>query len=178
LNAAFSSTWTRCVSTGPVARAACASLGAEAYTLGNHVAVRGAASPWLVAHEIAHAVQQTGQGRDRGRSVGDPETDASRAATFVASGGVASVQASASPGIPQCFRLSSATRKDFPKATAYLRDEMPKVVNEPQLLQALVDAAYEGGQAPAGSVGHGSWVRQNAPGTSKRGLQTHQGSQS
>src|SRR5690349_24712432 len=47
---------------GPDARAACEALGAEAYALGDDVAVRGGAPDHVIAHEAAHVLQQRGGG--------------------------------------------------------------------------------------------------------------------
>jgi hypothetical protein len=126
---------------GPDAQAACDRLGAEAYTLNNRIAVRATPSPWLLAHEVAHTLQQSGRGLEGGAAGASPEADADRAATAATSGQHATVRASASAGAPMCFRLASETQKDYPKATAYLRDEMPKVFNDARLLKSLVDGA-------------------------------------
>ncbi len=126
---------------GPQARAACDRLGAQAYALNRRIAVRAAPSHWLLAHEVAHTVQQSGRGLADGSAAFNPEADADRAASAAVAGERASVRASASPGSPQYFRLSAGSRKDYPKMTAYLRDEMPKVVNDARLLKALTDGA-------------------------------------
>lgn len=48
---------------GPNARQACAELGSQAYTLGNHIVFASASPPRpVVAHELAHVLQQGGGG--------------------------------------------------------------------------------------------------------------------
>ena len=124
---------------GPHAQAACDRLGAAAFALDNHIALGAAPSQWLLAHEVAHTVQQSGGGRHSGAQ--EAEADADLAATAAVSGQWASVSASARPGSPQCFRLAAGSQKDYPKMTAYLRDEMPKVVNDARLLKSLTEGA-------------------------------------
>ncbi|MBN1945493.1 MAG: DUF4157 domain-containing protein [Bradymonadales bacterium] len=53
--------------TDSVANTACARLGARAFTLGNHIAFDGSSpSRGVVAHEVAHVFQQSGQSRKTG----------------------------------------------------------------------------------------------------------------
>lgn len=131
------------VHTGPAAQEACGRLGAAAYALDNRIALGtpGPPSPWLLAHEVAHTLQQRDPARDPGGHAAHPEADATQAATAAAAGRPAAVRASAPPGVPQCFRFSAASQKDYPKALAFLRDEMPKVSNDARLLKAVVDGA-------------------------------------
>lgn len=76
---------------GPEATAACNSLGADAYTVGHDVAF---ASPspdkFLVAHELAHVVQQSASGpgfaTKRPGATGDHEAEADAAAAQVVAG--------------------------------------------------------------------------------------------
>lgn len=165
---------------GPEAQAACDRLGAAAYTLNNHIAVRAAPSPWLLAHEVAHTVQQSGRGLAGGSAVSGPEEDADRAATAATSGQRASVRASASSGTPQCFRLTAATQTTYPKMTAYLHDEMPKVANDARLLKSLAEGARTTESAVRAGLAWdtGPWVTPKTLRGTRAGLfHPHQGSQ-
>ncbi len=82
----------------PRAAASAEGIGAHAYTVGNHIAFnRGQFQPetqsgrFLLAHELAHTVQQAGAPPARVRAISQPgdahETQANRAASAVASGG-------------------------------------------------------------------------------------------
>ncbi len=75
---------------GSDAAAASRSIGADAYTMGNSIAMAASPTPSLVAHELAHVVQQqAGVGPSSGvGSSGDSfEQEADHAASQVASGG-------------------------------------------------------------------------------------------
>ncbi|MGZ9255479.1 MAG: eCIS core domain-containing protein [Candidatus Binatia bacterium] len=126
---------------GPQAQTACDRLGAEAYALNDRIALRAAPSFWLLAHEVAHIVQQRGRAGAKGAADANSEADADRAATEASAGWPASVHASASSGVPQCFRFTADSQKAYPKAAAYLLDEMPKVGNDARLLKALTEGA-------------------------------------
>ena len=77
------------VHSGAQAAAASQAIGAEAYTMGDDIVLGTAATPELIAHELAHVVQQrAGTGPSGGvGQVGDPfEREADAAAAAVAAG--------------------------------------------------------------------------------------------
>ena len=92
------------VHTGGAAAAANAQLGSEAYAVGQQVAFKSSApSPAIVAHELAHTIQQGAGGSVQSWSEGSPgdsfEHEADQAAATVLSGGVANVASRTGPSI-------------------------------------------------------------------------------
>lgn len=71
--------------TGPEAQAACVELGAEAFALGNDVAFLDEnPAPEVVAHELAHTMQQGGEATVQPLAESSPATDAEGEADAVA----------------------------------------------------------------------------------------------
>lgn len=135
----------------PVSRAACESMGAEAYTFGEHIAVRDKVSPGLVAHEAAHAVQQLPVNRSVYRrmpitSAARLEGEANNAAQAFISGRTRPIKHAARAGIPQFFRMKNWQQKRYPKTTRFVRYELPKDVNDAFLLKAINEAARNTGR--------------------------------
>jgi hypothetical protein len=132
------------VHAGPRASAACELLGAEAYAVGADVAVRRQPTPWLLAHEVAHTLQQRAAGSG-GAPAHALEAEASGAASAAAAGKPARVQWQAPAGVPQRFSMTADQQTAYPRMTAYVRDQMPKAVNAEWLLKAVNDAARNTG---------------------------------
>jgi hypothetical protein len=146
------------VHSGPRARAACELLGAQAYAVGPHVAVRGQPSTWLLAHEVAHTLQQRGTGA-YGASTPALEHEAGGAASAAAAGQPARVQWRADAGRAQYFRMPEDQQKLYPRMTAYVRDEMPKTANAEWLMKAVNDASRNTGpqaRTPAADLAWGA----------------------
>jgi hypothetical protein len=71
--------------TGPEAQQACVALGAEAYALGDDIAfLDEQPAPEVVAHELAHTMQQGGAATVQPRAEGGPATEAEAQADAVA----------------------------------------------------------------------------------------------
>ncbi|HET6764257.1 MAG TPA: DUF4157 domain-containing protein, partial [Longimicrobiaceae bacterium] len=132
------------VHSGPRARAACERLGAEAYAVGSDVAVRGRPSPWLLAHEVAHTIQQR-RGGGGGAADHALEGEADGAADAALSGRAARVQGRAAAGRAQYFRMTPDQQKLYPRMAAYVKDEMPKTANDEWLMKAVNDASRNTG---------------------------------
>lgn len=114
---------------GPDAAAATSRIGARAFAVGNDIAFgAGQYSPdspdgrWLLAHEVAHTVQQRGsspvaQGKLETTHAGDPaEAEADRAADAMVSGGRASVTAKprAIARFPPMGPVGGGSKEDTP----------------------------------------------------------------
>jgi hypothetical protein len=72
----------------PVGQLSAAALGAQAFTFGQHIALgdpltREMPRQWLLAHEVAHTIQQ--HPMNRRQSAGDPEANAERFASLLRS---------------------------------------------------------------------------------------------
>lgn len=126
---------------GPAAQQACEALGAEAFAVGNQIAFRtDTPSPQLVGHELAHTVQQgvVSQGEVRKKDTAAASTDgleveADRAGEAAARGDKVTIAGSIHHGAVQRFQISAAQQTAHPRATAFVRDEMPKVANDSRL---------------------------------------------
>jgi hypothetical protein len=136
---------------GPAAREACEALGAEAFTVGTQIAFRtDNPSPQLVGHELAHTVQQgvvaQGEVRKEVRKKdaaaaavpGDGlEAEADRAGEAAARGDRVTIAGSIHHGAVQRFQISSAQQTAHPRATTFVRNEMPKVAHDSRLTAHL-----------------------------------------
>lgn len=126
---------------GPAAQEACDALGAEAFTVGNQIAFRSNdPSPQLVGHELAHTVQQGAVAqpkvmkKDASAPSGDGlEAEADRAGEAAARGDQVEIAGSVGQGAVQRFQISSAQQTAHPRATAFVKNEMPKVANDSRL---------------------------------------------
>ena len=103
------------IHTGPTADAAASALNARAYTLGSSIVFRDglyaggtAVGKRLIAHELAHVVQQQNHATGDQRT-GNAEAEASSVAADVAAGRSASVQLSAPASVPQCEKDDDQT---------------------------------------------------------------------
>ncbi len=115
--------------TGPEAQAACESLGAEGFTVGNQVAFASPnPSAHTEAHEYAHVAQQAGtpspaaQGKDAPAAApsGDLEAEADAVADAALSGGTAPVSVGAAPQVARKTNTGpdATTTGDGPKTNA------------------------------------------------------------
>jgi hypothetical protein len=116
------------------AAASAQDVGALAYTVGNHVVFGGGSRPWdssdrqrLLAHELAHVVQQSRGPLDATRDDRGLEQEADAAADAVSSGRRATVGTSGLPGV---HRKPKAGAKPAPE---------PKPPSKSQ--QAVIDRA-------------------------------------
>jgi hypothetical protein len=136
-------------------------LHAHAYTVGDHVvfnrgqyAPHGAAGRRLLAHELAHVVQQR---RPAGAFAGSQqaERDAHDAAHQVASGGTPSVRERAAPGVVQRQEKQGSLPPDLPRALLENLKKMGLITDapagpvvagniDPALLAAAIEALKSG----------------------------------
>jgi hypothetical protein len=131
---------------GEGAQEACEAMGAHAYTLGGDIALRAEPHPWLLAHEVAHTIQQGATPRAPGGAAsGSLESEADRAADATARGAPAKVAGVAREAGAQPLKMADADIKKLPRTAAYVRDEMPKTVNDSRLMKAVNDAGRNTG---------------------------------
>jgi uncharacterized protein DUF4157/zincin-like metallopeptidase toxin 3 of polymorphic toxin system len=145
------------VHTGAPARDACETLGAAAYTLGRDIALAVGPSPWVLAHEVAHTIQQgvaSPRSGERG-APGDPEAQADRAATAALAGRPA--HATRGGAGPQFLRIDDKQIGKFPRSETYVREEMPKTVNDARLMKAVNEAGRNIGSAARDYTKDLSW---------------------
>jgi hypothetical protein len=112
------------VHTDPAAAQSASAISAKAYTVGRDIvfsegrfAPQGSEGQRLLAHELAHVVQQ--QTRPGGRAVGSPvaespslEAEASRAATSIATGVTPQITGSARPGLARAKKVTDEDAKN------------------------------------------------------------------
>jgi len=99
----------------PAAARSAETLGAQAYTLGSHVAVaqRHAATGDLLAHELAHVVQQTRAPGGVAHSDGGHEAQADAAATAYRHRRLAPPLAAAATGVQRRVEMRDVGRGEF-----------------------------------------------------------------
>jgi hypothetical protein len=130
--------------TGSAARAACEAMGAEAYTVGNRIAFRDESPPpKLVGHELAHTVQQgaVAQGpvmkKDPAAPASDLEAEADQAGEAAEKGAPAQVSGRVAQGAVQRFQIAADQQKAYPRAAAFVKNEMPRVANDARVARNL-----------------------------------------
>lgn len=135
------------VHAGAPARAACETLGAAAYTLGRDIAIAVEPSPWVLAHEVAHTIQQgaTPPRSPGGGASGGWEAQADRAASAAVAGRPA--HATRGGAGPQFLRIDDKQSGKFPRSETYVREEMPRTVNDARLMKAVNEAGRNIGSA-------------------------------
>jgi outer membrane protein OmpA-like peptidoglycan-associated protein len=141
------------VHAGPRAAASALAMGASAYTLGEHIVLGGDARPFhteagrrLLAHELAHVVQQRTGGTETPADPRSAEAEASRAAERVAAGSAYAIQAHAPRAVPMRQPLPQGAgpfRLDEPSLGESLRGPSRRSTSTTHVLQAFATDSAE-----------------------------------
>lgn len=128
--------------TGPAAKSACESLGAQAFTVGNQIAFKEASpSVGLVAHEAAHVVQQS-KGVQLSGSVGKPGDRYERNADAVAARVVQGKSSADLLGAGGSSAGSAVQRSTVQMLGHRLGEELPEGAEAPEHLDSDEQRQY------------------------------------